>query len=459
MKKKFAGWIDALYLPGPGLFVLELILRLPVLLLVIADPDRATPPGDAPGYFLLAANLFHHGVFSQSAAAPFLPDAFRTPGYPGFLWLILVPTGFSKVAVAAVQSILHALTGLLLARLGGKAFGSRRIGFGAAVLWSLAPLPAVFAGMLLSEILFTFVFVLFLWILLHPTPVRAGIGGAVLGLGILIRPIAVVVAPAALPALWAGSNIRQALAKSALLGVALLAIVGPWVYRNAAVFGKPSLAAVQGYNLLEYNAAGYVSVRDGISLADARRIVDAEYQLYLQNENIRPATMAEESDAMTAAALRILAADPVRSVLFNGWTSLNIFRPGVSYFIMFLDPGGLTPMDLAEGELSPAASHLDRPAILLATILLTAFYGGLYLLAGAGLLRLIRNRNWRLLAWFGLPCLLLFYAPGIANNARFRIPLEPVLCLLAAVGLGALIEWGKTVRARRFEKDRPAQGA
>jgi hypothetical protein len=454
MKKMISAFLDGLFFSGSlwrrlaGLFALELVLRLPVLLLVIADPNRATPPGDAPGYFLLAANLFQHGVFSQSPAAPYIPDAFRTPGYPFFLGLILAPTGYSKVAVAVVQSILHALTGLILARLGERQFGSYRMGFGAAILWSLAPLPAIFSGILLSEILFTFVFLLLLWIVVNPTYLRIGAGGVVLGLGILIRPIAIVVWPAVLPAIWAGTDIRRALAKSFLFSAALLLVIGPWIYRNAAVFGKPSLAAVQGYNLLDYNAAGYVSVRDGSSLEEARRVVDQDYQDYLRAENIHPASIAEESDAMTAAALKILAADPIRSVLFNGWASLNIFRPGVSYFIMFIAPGELTPTDLAAGEISPAASHLDRPEILIPTVLLTAFYGALFLLAGAGLAWLIGKRAWRILAWFGWPCLLLLYSPGIANNARFRIPLEPILCLLAVLGVRALVACGRTLIQR-----------
>jgi hypothetical protein len=38
-----------------------------------------------------------------------------------------------------------------------------------------------------------------------------------------------------------------------------------------------------------------------------------------------------------------------------------------------------------------------------------------------------------------LPCGILMYAPGISSNARFRIPIEPVLCLLAAAVLCELL--------------------
>ena len=77
------------------LFLLGFLLRLPVLFLALANPARAIPPGDAPGYYQLAINLFQHGVFSSSSAAPFHPDAFRTPGYPLFLALIFFLAGSS----------------------------------------------------------------------------------------------------------------------------------------------------------------------------------------------------------------------------------------------------------------------------------------------------------------------------------------------------------------------------
>ena len=419
-------------------FLLGLLLRIPVLLLVIADPARAVPPGDAPGYLQLAVNLLGYGVFSQGTGAPFLPDAIRTPGYPLFLALVFRTAGTSVVAVAAAQSILHALTGVMVLRLGEKAFGSIRVGVIGALIWMVAPVPSIFSGILLSEIVFTSLFLLLLWCLSAPSLRRAAIGGAVLGAGILVRPIAVLLWPALLPALCRGSNGRRMLMKCALFSAILAVVVAPWIYRNVVAFGKPTLAAVQGYNLLYYNAAGYVAVRDGLDLGEARTVVDGQYHDYLEEENLHPATVVEESDAMSAAAVRILAADPIRSIVFNGWTSLNGFRPGISYFFMFIAPDSMTPDDAVPGNLSPAASHLDRPEILLTTVLLSAFYGMLFLLAAAGLIRLIWTRSWKILVWFGLPCAVLMYAPGLSSNARFRVPVEPFLCLLAAVALSDL---------------------
>jgi hypothetical protein len=232
----------------------------------------------------------------------------------------------------------------------------------------------------------------------------------------------------------------------------LTAVITPWIYRNAVEFGKPTLASVQGNNLLYYNAAGYIATRDGLTLAQAREVAGQEFREYLQAQHLNPVNPMDESDAMSAAAIRIMAADPVRSLLFNGWNSLNGFRPGASYFFMFLFPDTLAREDVEEGELSPAISNLDRPEIFFTTAMLSIAYGVLFLLSAAGLLRLFWKKSWKALALLGLPCSILMYSPGIASNARFRIPIEPVFCLLAAVALCELLP---LIQSRRQKTTRP----
>ncbi len=421
------------------LFLFDLLLRLPVILLVLANPSRAVPMGDPPGYYQLALNLAEHGVYSQGTGVPYLPEANRTPGYPLFLDLVFQVSGPSVVAVAIAQSLLHALVGVMIARLGERNFGSVRIGMGGALFWAIAPIPSVFSGILFTEILFTSVFLLLLLLLTDPPLRRAAVAGGVLGIGILIRPIAILVWPALLPFFFLGSGWRRWVARYAVFSLILVAVVSPWIYRNTVVFGKPIVSSIQGNNLLYYNAAGYIARRDGLTLRESQELAIQEYQAYLLEKKLQPATPMEESDAMSATAIRILSADPIRALWFNWLDSLNGFRPGVSYLFMFLAPDSLTPNDTTGAELSPAVSNLDRPEILLTAVLLSVFYGFLFLLAAAGIVSLVRKRNWKVLTLFGIPCFFLMYSPGLASNARFRIPVEPLLCLLAAAALSEIL--------------------
>jgi len=421
-----------------GFFLLGFLLRLPVLVLAVANPARAIPPGDAPGYYQLAVNLVQHGAFSPSSSAPFQPDPFRTPGYPLFLALIFFLAGSSTLAVVFAQSLLHAVTGLVIVRLGEKVFGSLRIGVIGCLLWAIAPLPAIFAGLLLTEILFTAVFLTLLLVITETHLMYSALGGALLGAAILVRPVGIFLWPSLLPALSLGVGWRRAIAKCILFSAMVAAVIAPWLYRNYHIFGRVTLEAVQN-NLLYYNAAGYITWRDGITLGEARDAATRYYQQYLAEKGLHPANAVEESDAMSSAAIRMLLADPFRAIWFNGLDSLNGLRPGASYFIIYLEPGIITPDSTTNGELSPASSNIARPEVLLVTILLSIFYGVLYLLSAIGILQLLWDRKWTALVLLVVPCLLIMYAPALASNARFRIPIEPVLCLLAAWALGEVI--------------------
>jgi 4-amino-4-deoxy-L-arabinose transferase-like glycosyltransferase len=418
-----------------ALLVFGLILRLPVILLVAENPTRAVPMGDPPGYHQLALNLYQRGIYSMSPGAPFVIDASRTPGYPLFLAGVFHLAGPSDLAVVLVQSLIHALTGVLLAVLGERLFRSRRIGVTGAVLWAIAPLPAVFAGIFLTEILFTLFFLLLLLAVTGGGYRRAAAAGALLGIAILIRPIGIFLWPSLLPALCLGAGWRKAAVRCALFSITMGLALAPWLIRNQVLFSRPTLAAVQGVNLLYNNAAGYVAWRDGLHLKEAREVVDGYYRAYLAENGLHPANGTEESDAMSAAGMQVLLADPVRAVWFNALDALNGFRPGASYLVVFLEPGTIYPNSLSEGELSPAVSNISRPEVLGITVAVTIFYGIVFLLTGVGILHLLRDRNWLPLALLILPCFLLLYLPGISSNARFRLPLEPGFFLLAGVAI------------------------
>jgi 4-amino-4-deoxy-L-arabinose transferase-like glycosyltransferase len=421
-----------------ALLIIDLLLRIPVILLVASDPARAIPMGDSPGYYRLAVNLSEMGVYSQETVEPYHPDADRTPGYPMLLAAIFLLSGPSVVAVSVVQSLLHGLSGLLVARLGERLFGSIRIGVAGALLWAVAPIPAIFCGILLTETLFTPVFLLTLLLLAKPSLGRAAAAGAALGAGILIRPIALLLWPALGLTFLIGISWRRALAHFAVFSTLAAAALTPWLIRNTIVFGGPTLASVQGVNILYNTISGYIAWRDGLTLMEARMETEQLYAEYLRENGIQPSNRVELSDAESSLAMQILRTDPVRILFLNGVDSLNGFRPGASYMFIFLSPDTLEADDLMEGELSPAVSHMDRPEILLTILLLTAFYGLLFLLAAAGIALLFRKRNGKALALLLLPSLILIYLPGISSNARFRIPIEPLMCLLAVAAVAGI---------------------
>lgn len=52
---------------------------------------------------------------------------------------------------------------------------------------------------------------------------------------------------------------------------------------------------------------------------------------------------------------------------------------------------------------------------------------------------LLLRGKWKALALLVIPCILIMYVPALASNARFRIPIEPILCLIAAWTFGEML--------------------
>ena len=226
-----------------GLVVLALgvALRLLVAAVSIQRPERHLSP-DSLSYLALAASLAEGHGFSAAAREPWTPETFRTPGYPAVIAALTALGPGLPVAwtVVVVQS-----AGVLLAG-GALLWLIRHLGFppssGVALAFTLAfdPVAIGLSATVLSETLFTtlMAFVLCAWILL----VRDGSRAAAAGTGLLIGGLALVRPVAAL--FWIGPLLslvasRRSGPRRALLAGLLIAgyaiVVGPWALRNLAV--------------------------------------------------------------------------------------------------------------------------------------------------------------------------------------------------------------------------------
>jgi len=141
-------------------------ITVDMLIYDIDQPVRA----DALQYLLYAVNLVRHGVFSRAAPSNQTPtpDAFRSPGYPLLLALLLLlggNTGFYPL-VLHVQAVMGA-TMVALTFLLGCRFLPRWAAWGAAGLVALSPHMVVMSGYLLTETLFGFLLLTALSLLAH----------------------------------------------------------------------------------------------------------------------------------------------------------------------------------------------------------------------------------------------------------------------------------------------------
>lgn len=264
-------------------------LRLFVALAVASDCS-----GDGPVYRQIAENLLEHHGYSLETEDPYLPTLIRMPGYPLVLAAIFAIFGKgSTAAVYVVQAVADTATcwaaALLCALWAPRSWRreSRRL----ASLWAFAllaacPFTLVYAGTLLTET----------WALLFGTlcvlagswalkaegrgAFRWALTGLLGGTACLFRPDMGLVL-AALGAVLVGSGMMEALAarriagrgwrvlavpaggmvlRGLVLSVAFVAVLAPWVWRNARTFGlfqplSPPAANMPG----EFVPVGYSS--------------------------------------------------------------------------------------------------------------------------------------------------------------------------------------------------------
>lgn len=220
----------------------------------------------------------------------------RPPIYVLFLAPLI---GVGDQAVLLAQSILSALTLLPLALIGAS-LGGRRAARWTGALGALYLPFTLFAGLLLSETLFVFLFAWAIWALLCAVQ-EAGSGrywlwpavaGALFGLATLTRATALAFLP--LAAVWLlvvmkSSGRSRGWVAAGVFLVCGIAVLVPWTVRNYIAYGRlVAVDTTSGYNLW----LGSVGVRDEPRLqADLQAIPNpADKQAFAYErawENIR----------------------------------------------------------------------------------------------------------------------------------------------------------------------------
>jgi len=415
---------------------LILTLVVPRLLLVgngFAEPQRGLLT-DSAGYLELADSLRLEGRFHASEHE----ESLRTPGYPAFLALIQTMFGEDTGFLVAAQVLLTLLTAWLLFRT-ARGLGGERAGLAAAGLYALSPNALFWAGTIMSETLFAFWLTLALALLVEGLLRQAwrwsAAGGLALGLGVLTRPIGLYLAPlwaaGALLAGWRLAEGRRRWAHAAALLLAALLPVLAWQTRNLLVHDSFRLTASFRTVFVDYTAASTLGDALGISRDEA-------------------AAQLQQSPDAFAAALAVVRAYPgsLARVALQG-IARTALGTEAGTWAGILTGGGYASSGLLEsllrGDLGGIAEalrlRLQASEDRLGTELL--LWGMLYSAAVSllGLLGLLRLRWMRPggLRWvYALVLLSVAYMivlPLTIGDARFRVPVEPLLAVLGAMAL------------------------
>lgn len=385
-----------------GLTLGALALRLGWLL--IAQPAAVS---DALGYKSLAQRWVTEGLYERFHQ----PTAWRTPGYIGFLglgmlvssseiWLgflnVLVATGVVPlVAVLARRIGLSQRTALLAAGLAAV--------MPPLVLWApvLGPenlqVPLLLGGLILAGD--------------SGRSRRSAISsGLLFGLAILVRPESLVYLPVVVLAMWPDAW-RAVLRRSLAITAVALVVCVPWVVRNQLQVGPVGFSSVGGVNFyLAHREDGY-----GFAPYDTTALAGMDE--------------VEMSQQGYALGRRSLAEQPSRLIgdVIAGTEALYGSPRYAPYF---------STRDFSERGPYPLGISPGLIAVVRAYNQIGWYY--IAVLATLGWLGLVARRHRAALVLTGMVAAnWLCFAVVFWALARYRFPIEPMLCIAAAATLSS----------------------
>ena len=244
-------------------------LFVPLGALVVHGNPQVFFQPDTDSYVQTAQSLVEHHRF----ATPRGPEMQRTPGYPLFLTLGVLADRIAAVTIAA-QILLGTATVWLVALLARRVTvagtgDASRPSIWAATAYALDPLSALYPSLLLTETLFTAVFVVHLLALLRFLETRAAgtaaLAGVLAAASTFVRPVAYFWPFVAAAIILC--TLRRASVRSCAVFLVLAVLpCSLWAVRNDVQGDYFGFSTVRDRNLYSYNAGRSVGSYRGCSL-------------------------------------------------------------------------------------------------------------------------------------------------------------------------------------------------
>lgn len=385
---------------------------------------------------------------------------------PLFTWTaainILMFGKWATLSYVLLQSVLDTATCYLVYRMAHTI--DPRLAVPAAVASAINPTQIVLCGYFYNDTLFVFFVTLFLnatvaWLASPTWRTTLLIGGA-LGAGILIRPVIAPWVPPFITFLLVTAAVRRDLSARRFGQIAAATLIfsisaGAIMMRNATQFGAWSITPQSGMHLSRWVAPLVRESKDGTPWEKSYLELEARTVARFGPPDLNPFTQSNHYKEIALEELRSLGAGAVLKAWAFG-AAINLGAPAVilSQPVARLPRTGFyatTGTTMAE-KVWNFLFHSENN--IYALVLLGGILGvaAIRLLQALGAIILVAN------AATTLPVLLLFggwigfilLANGPIASPKYRLPLEPIFCLLTGAG------WASLTRKYRRDDVAPA---
>jgi 4-amino-4-deoxy-L-arabinose transferase-like glycosyltransferase len=372
----------------------------------------------------------------------------RMPLYPLFLAGCRALFGDSPRAVAIVQALLDAGTCAMIARL--AMLVSRPAAIAAGILGACSATLIVYSAQMLTDTLMLFFLTAALLaaalFLQRPTLALAAAAGLAAGLALAVRPVVALLLPALAALILARTmrlDFRRAVIGAALFCVVAALPVAPTVIRNYLYFDRLALTSQSGVHLAIWIAPMLRQRQDGTPYETSVNRINAAFDAAVKRAPDAFRDPFQQSSLYIQLALAELASISPATFI-KAWTegaAANLLAPAA------LGDPRVRTMEKPSFFATPGQSMLERAthyfksSSLAFTIVVIAGTAGsiLSIMLGAiGFVRLCRDRaGWAALA--AVPIVYFLVLTGPVVSAKYRMPMEPSLIVLAGIGLAALL--------------------
>jgi Dolichyl-phosphate-mannose-protein mannosyltransferase len=443
LRLRFAGWakMDKRVLAP---LIVAALLRLGLMIAAFAlTGTQVMTQGDTASYLGPGQSLMAHGVYASAG----LPEIDRTPGYPLFLELMGMWGG--NVLLAVVAQIAVALLSLLLVRrITDRIFPDSYAGVIAAWLFAIEPLSIVSTVRLMPETLFVLLLLVVIdRILLYQETGRLGTlatAGVFLAAATYVRPVSyylgfALAAGLAITAGWRSSLWWKA---PAVLLLSVLPLLTIWQARNWIETGYSGFSSIVEKNLYFFQSAEVSAELQHISLgAEQKELGYLDEAAYVAiHPEQRDWSQSQRLHYMRAASMKILSQHPglyLKTHVVG--VGVVMFTPCGTELLQLLGaypPGDAMPHRVLNEGVAASVRRviLAHPGVAATMALLEGFLLLLYLLALRGCLN-AGHLSLAMLTLAGVAAYFLLISGGAQAVGRYRSPVMPELCILAAGGV------------------------
>ncbi|HEY2092566.1 MAG TPA: PQQ-dependent sugar dehydrogenase [Thermoanaerobaculia bacterium] len=338
-------------------------------------------------------------------------ETFRTPGYPLFLMAFRTFT-----AVVLVQHLMNVALAMAIYLFARQRL-SRGIAFIAGLIFALDTPSIHYANKVLTETLFTVGLFALIWLVLRGRAANMIVMGLLTGALVLIRPASILYFAVLAIVMIRRKHVIVFVIASLILPIA-------WMARNKARTGVFAIADVAGINMLDHRAAPSLAIFDDYDFYEALR--DRQEEL------------ASDADTEIERTLHTASAGDLNPAQHAMWFGK------IGRRIALQHPLGLTTVlvrgvcvNLFDSDSEAMEMVSSVPPTLLA-IVLDVWTHAITLLALFGTYLLWqRDRTLSLLVALTIAYFVLISA-GSEAEARFRVPVVPIMAIAAATTLHRL---------------------